>query len=69
MVVAVDERGLEMSYKDGRTVRVEAVTKIWAAGVQASPLGRILGEQSGAEVDRAALERNLEIVPRSLLRS
>jgi NADH dehydrogenase len=33
--------------------RIEAFTKIWAAGVQASPLGSILGEQSGADVDRA----------------
>jgi NADH dehydrogenase len=33
--------------------RINAATKIWAAGVQASPLGRLLGEQSGAEVDRA----------------
>jgi NADH:ubiquinone reductase (H+-translocating) len=38
---------------DGHVRRINAATKIWAAGVQASPLGRILGEQSGAEVDRA----------------
>lgn len=30
-----------------------AQTKVWAAGVAASPLGRALGEQTGAEVDRA----------------
>ena len=36
MVVAVDERGLEVQDKDGTRRRIEAVTKIWAAGVQAS---------------------------------
>ena len=53
MVTDVDERGLEMSYKDDRTERVEAITKIWAAGVQGSPLGRTLSEQTGAPLDRA----------------
>ncbi|WP_101523392.1 NAD(P)/FAD-dependent oxidoreductase [Nocardioides houyundeii] len=53
MVTDVDERGLELKYKDGRTERIEAVTKIWAAGVQASPLGRTLAEQTGAALDRA----------------
>ena len=33
--------------------RIEARTVIWAAGVQASPLGRILAERSGAVLDRA----------------
>ncbi len=33
--------------------RIEARTKIWAAGVQASPLGRILADRAGATVDRA----------------
>ena len=40
MVTDVDERGLEVKYKDGRVERIEAVTKIWAAGVQASALDR-----------------------------
>ena len=40
MVTDVDERGIEVQYKDGRTEKIEAVTKIWAAGVQASPLTR-----------------------------
>ena len=39
MVTDLDERGIEVAYKDGRTERIVAVTKIWAAGVQASPLG------------------------------
>ncbi len=33
--------------------RIPARTKVWAAGVQASPLARMLGEATGAEVDRA----------------
>src|SRR3954452_14389636 len=53
MVVAVDERGLEVQDKDGTRRRIEAVTKVWAAGVQASPLGKTLSEQTGAALDRA----------------
>jgi NADH dehydrogenase len=53
LVDDVDARGMEMRFVDGRTQRVEAVTKIWAAGVQASELGRTLSEQTGAALDRA----------------
>ncbi len=53
MVTDVDERGIEVTYKDGRTERINAVTKIWAAGVQASGLARTLSEQTGAPLDRA----------------
>ncbi len=53
MVTDVDERGLVVQDKDGTQRRIEAVTKIWAAGVQASPLGQQLAEQSGASLDRA----------------
>jgi NADH dehydrogenase len=53
MVTDVDADGLEIKDADGQVRRIPAATKIWAAGVQASPLGRLLGEQSGAEVDRA----------------
>ncbi len=53
MVTDVDADGIEVKDADGQVRRINAATKIWAAGVQASPLGRLLGEQSGAEVDRA----------------
>src|SRR3954463_3980549 len=53
MVTDVDADGIEIKDGDGQVRRINAATKIWAAGVQASPLGRILAEQSGAEVDRA----------------
>ncbi|MGA8258029.1 MAG: NAD(P)/FAD-dependent oxidoreductase, partial [Nocardioides sp.] len=53
MVTDVDERGLEVRFKDGRVERIEAVTKVWAAGVQASPLTATLAEQTGAPLDRS----------------
>ncbi len=53
MVTDVDERGIEVQDKDGTRRRIEAVTKVWAAGVQASPLGKTLAEQTGATLDRA----------------
>jgi NADH dehydrogenase len=53
MVVGVDADGLDVRDADGGTRRIPSRTKVWAAGVSASPLGRQLAEQSGAEVDRA----------------
>jgi NADH dehydrogenase len=53
MVTDVDADGIEIKDADGQIRRIQAATKIWAAGVQASSLGRMLGERSGAEVDRA----------------
>jgi NADH dehydrogenase len=53
MVTGVDANGLEVKEKDGTVRRISAATKIWAAGVQASSLGKTLAGQSGAEIDRA----------------
>ena len=53
MVTDVDVDGIEIKDTDGEVRRITAATKIWAAGVQGSPLGRMLAEQSGAEVDRS----------------
>src|ERR671927_526933 len=53
MVTDVDADGIEIKDADGQVRRIDAATKIWAAGVQASPLGKQLAEQSGAETDRA----------------
>jgi NADH dehydrogenase len=53
MVTDVDADGIEVKDGDGHQRRIPAATKIWAAGVQASPLGKQLGEQSGAAIDRA----------------
>jgi NADH dehydrogenase len=53
MVTNVDESGLEYKLKDGTVERIEAVTKMWAAGVQANALTHTLSEQTGAPLDRA----------------
>jgi NADH:ubiquinone reductase (H+-translocating) len=53
MVTDLDETGIQVTYKDGRQERIESVTKVWAAGVQANPLTRTLSEQTGAPLDRA----------------
>jgi NADH:ubiquinone reductase (H+-translocating) len=52
-VTDVDATGITVTESDGSSTRIEALTKVWAAGVQASPLGRQIAEQSGAGVDRA----------------
>jgi NADH dehydrogenase len=44
---------VEVEDRDGTRRRIEAVTKVWAAGIQASPLGKILAEQTGARLDSA----------------
>jgi NADH dehydrogenase len=53
MVTDVDVDGIVVKDGDGHERRIHSATKIWAAGVQASSLGKLLGEQSGAAVDRA----------------
>jgi NADH dehydrogenase len=52
-VVDVDNLGITVKHTDGSKERIGAVTKMWAAGVAASPLGAQVAEQAGAEVDRA----------------
>jgi NADH dehydrogenase len=54
MVTDVDYMGLTVKEKDGTERRIEAACKVWSAGVQASPLGRQIAEQSdGTQCDRA----------------
>ena len=58
MVTDVDYMGLTVKEKDGEDFgeeyRIECAVKVWSAGVQASPLGKVVAEQSdGTEVDRA----------------
>ncbi|HEY5854129.1 MAG TPA: NAD(P)/FAD-dependent oxidoreductase [Aldersonia sp.] len=54
MVTNVDADGIVVKEKDGTERRIDAVCKVWSAGVQASPLGKMLVDQSdGTEVDRA----------------
>jgi NADH dehydrogenase len=52
-VTGVDATGIDVVDADGTQRRIESVTKVWAAGVQASELGAQLAEQSGAGIDRA----------------
>jgi NADH dehydrogenase len=64
MVVGVDAHGIDVKDPDGSVRRIEARTKIWAAGVAASPLGQQLAEQAGAETDRSGrvqVERDLTL--------
>jgi NADH:ubiquinone reductase (H+-translocating) len=51
MVTAVDHEGVEVKSGD-QTERIAARTVIWAAGVQANRLGKLVAEQTGAETDR-----------------
>jgi NADH dehydrogenase len=48
----IDESSITVKGPDG-VERIVAHTKIWAAGVQASPLAAVLARETGAEVDRA----------------
>ncbi|WP_220020115.1 NAD(P)/FAD-dependent oxidoreductase [Mycobacterium tuberculosis] len=54
MVTAVDYMGITIKEKDGGERRIECACKVWAAGVQASSLGKMIAEGSdGTEIDRA----------------
>jgi NADH dehydrogenase len=53
IVTKVDRHGVEVKGGDGEVKRVRAQTKVWAAGVQASPLAKLLADACGAECDRA----------------
>ena len=52
-VTGVDARGVDLQKVDGTVERIEARTVLWAAGVQASPLGALLAQRTGAATDRA----------------
>ncbi|WP_174262419.1 NAD(P)/FAD-dependent oxidoreductase [Actinoplanes sp. OR16] len=51
-VVDVDATGVEFQAATG-TERLDAMTKIWSAGVAAAPLARRLAAATGAETDRS----------------
>jgi len=59
-VTGLDATGLDLRPSDGLPVRLKARTKIWAAGVEASPLGRLLASATGATVDRSG---RIEVLP------
>lgn len=53
MVTDLDQYKIDVKDSDGSHRSIETMTKVWAAGVAASPLGRMIAEQTGTEVDRA----------------
>ncbi|MGA9673865.1 MAG: NAD(P)/FAD-dependent oxidoreductase [Mycobacterium sp.] len=54
MVTAVDYKGITIKEKDGGERRIDCACKVWAAGVAASGLGKMIAEQSDdTETDRA----------------
>jgi NADH:ubiquinone reductase (H+-translocating) len=53
LVNGVDARGVTVTRGDGGTDRIAARTVVWAAGVQASGLARLLAAANGTETDRA----------------
>jgi NADH dehydrogenase len=52
-VVGIDARTVTVQHANGGTESIPTRTVVWAAGVTASPMARLLAERSGAEVDRA----------------
>jgi NADH dehydrogenase len=53
MVTSVDAKGVEVTDGKGERRRVQAMTKVWSAGVQASPLGKLLADRTGAQLTRS----------------
>lgn len=54
IVTDVDETSVTFkSTGDGSVEKIESFCKIWSAGVAASPLGKLVADQAGVEVDRA----------------
>jgi NADH dehydrogenase len=52
VVTAIDEAGVTVR-RGAQEERIAARTVVWAAGVAASPLGRMLAQRGGAILDRA----------------
>jgi NADH dehydrogenase len=62
-VTAIDEAGVTLTYAGGAQ-RVAARTVLWAAGVRASRMGKVLADRAGAELDgvgRVMVEADLSI--------
>jgi NADH dehydrogenase len=60
MVTDIDERGVAIAKSDHTEERIEAETKIWAAGMQGAAIGPDLCAQVGAEVVRSG---RVEVAP------
>jgi NADH dehydrogenase len=53
MVERIDADGIDIKSDDPSIRRIEAKTKIWAAGVRAAPIGALIGAADGVELDRS----------------
>ncbi|MFZ0029841.1 MAG: NAD(P)/FAD-dependent oxidoreductase [Pseudolabrys sp.] len=53
IVAHIDADGVDVKGADGSVQHFAAKTKIWAAGVRASPLAKMLADATGAQCDRA----------------
>jgi NADH:ubiquinone reductase (H+-translocating) len=51
-VTHIDAQGVTLE-EGGQTQRINAATVVWAAGVAASPLGKVVAAATGATLDRA----------------
>jgi NADH:ubiquinone reductase (H+-translocating) len=63
-VVDVEERSVTVADSNGAREQIPTATVVWAAGVMASGLARVLGELGGAEIDRdgrVTVEPNLTL--------
>lgn len=63
-VTDVNATDVELTDGEGNTERIACRTVLWAAGNKASPLGKIVAEATGTEVDRAGrliIDENLNV--------
>ena len=63
-VVGVDAESVTVRRADDSTERIPTRTVIWAAGVNASPLARLLADRAGLDIDGAG---RLEVLGRPLV--
>lgn len=57
VVTGMDDYGVDIKQPDGSTLRIDAATRVWAAGTEGSPLGTELSRRTGAKLDRAGRVR------------
>jgi NADH dehydrogenase len=53
MVTAMDSGGIELTARDGTIERLQAATRVWAAGTRAAGLGAVVAGATGTPLDRA----------------
>jgi NADH dehydrogenase len=57
IVTHIDADGIDVKERDGLVSHFSSKTKIWAAGVLASPLAKMLADATGAQCDRSGRVR------------